>query len=88
MTSVYQGLARFGGHIRKSGGQALGTRLVNTVSDLVQLLHWDLFVLSSATPCPVGIASVRFPTHIASPFYNIEQCDLIPHNESNAFTRQ
>jgi hypothetical protein len=27
MTSVYQGLARFGGHIRKSGGQALGTRL-------------------------------------------------------------
>jgi hypothetical protein len=28
MTSVYQGLARFDGHIRKSGGQALGTRLL------------------------------------------------------------
>jgi hypothetical protein len=27
MTSVYQVLARFGGHIRKSGGQALGTKL-------------------------------------------------------------
>jgi hypothetical protein len=54
--------------------------LLDTVSDLAQLLHWDLFVLSSATPCPVGVASVRFPTHIASPFYNTEQCGLIPHN--------
>jgi hypothetical protein len=50
-------LARFGGHIRKSGGQALGTRLFQTfleysdlaVSEIVRHFAWKNYYIQPTT---------------------------------------